>query len=68
MVALGVTVGHGSTPMDDWFHRHGRDARYLTLLVSPWVLASVVVATVTWLCCPAPALRAVSWLYPCAPP
>jgi membrane-associated phospholipid phosphatase len=46
MVALGVTVGHGSTPMDDWFHRHGRDARYLTLLVSPWVLASVVVATV----------------------
>jgi len=46
MVVLGVAVGRGSTPMDDWFHRHGRDARFLTLLVSPWVLGSVVVATV----------------------
>jgi membrane-associated phospholipid phosphatase len=46
MVALGLAVGRGSTPMDDWFHRHGRDVRFLTFLVSPWVLASVVVATI----------------------
>ena len=46
MVALGLFVGRGSTPMDDWFHRHGRDVRLLTYLVSPWVLAAVVIATV----------------------
>jgi membrane-associated phospholipid phosphatase len=45
MVGLGVAVRHGSTPFDDWFHQHGRDVRFLTLLVSPWVLASVVLAT-----------------------
>jgi membrane-associated phospholipid phosphatase len=45
MVGLGVAVRHGSTPFDDWFHQHGRYVRYLTLLVSPWALASVVVAT-----------------------
>ena len=46
MVALGLFVGRGSTPVDDWFHQHGRDVRVLTLLVSPWMLASVVVATI----------------------
>ena len=46
MVALGLAVGRGSTPVDDWFHQHGRGVRFLTLLVSPWVLASVVIATV----------------------
>jgi membrane-associated phospholipid phosphatase len=46
MVALGLAVGRGSTPMDDWVHQHGRDVRYLTLLVEPWVLATVVAATV----------------------
>jgi membrane-associated phospholipid phosphatase len=46
MVALGVAVGPGSTRMDDWFHQHGSHVRFLTVLVSPWILASVVVATV----------------------
>jgi membrane-associated phospholipid phosphatase len=46
MVALGLVVGRGSTPMDDWFHQHGRDVRFLTLLVSPWILGSVVLATI----------------------
>lgn len=46
MVALGLAVGRGSTPMDDWFHQHGRDIRFLTLLVSPWVLATVVIGCV----------------------
>jgi membrane-associated phospholipid phosphatase len=45
MVGLGVAVRHGSTPFDDWFHQHGRSVRFLSLLVSPWVLASVVLAT-----------------------
>jgi membrane-associated phospholipid phosphatase len=45
MVALGLAVGRGSTPMDDWFHQHGSRFRYLTYLVNPWVLASVVIAT-----------------------
>ncbi|WP_232425709.1 phosphoesterase PA-phosphatase [Mycobacterium sp. JS623] len=31
--------------MDDWFHRHGSHVRFLTFLVSPWILASVVVVT-----------------------
>jgi membrane-associated phospholipid phosphatase len=46
MVGLGVAVRHGSTPFDDWFHQHGRHVRYLALLASPWVLASVVLATI----------------------
>jgi membrane-associated phospholipid phosphatase len=45
MVALGWAVRHGSTPLDDWFHRHGRHVRFLTFLVSPWVVASVVLVT-----------------------
>ena len=40
-----MAVGRGSTPIDDWFHQHGRDVRVLTILVNPWVLATVVVAT-----------------------
>jgi membrane-associated phospholipid phosphatase len=45
MVGLGVAVRHGSTPFDDWFHQHGHHVRLLALLVNPWVLASVVLAT-----------------------
>jgi membrane-associated phospholipid phosphatase len=46
MVGLGLVVRHSSTPLDDWFHRHGGHARYLAFLVNPWVLAIVVLATV----------------------
>jgi membrane-associated phospholipid phosphatase len=45
MVALGLAVRHGSTPLDDWFHQHGRHVRFLMFLANPWVLASVVLAT-----------------------
>ncbi|HET7666166.1 MAG TPA: phosphatase PAP2 family protein [Mycobacterium sp.] len=45
MVALGWAVRHGSTPLDDWFHHYGRHLRFLAVLVNPWVLASVVLAT-----------------------
>lgn len=46
MVGLGVAVRHGSTRFDDWFHQHGRQVRYLAFFVNPWVLASVVLATI----------------------
>ena len=45
MVVLGWAVRHGSTPLDDWFHQHGGDVRFLAFLVDPWVLAAVVLAT-----------------------
>jgi membrane-associated phospholipid phosphatase len=45
MVALGVAVRHGSTPLDDWFHNHGRHVWVLVVLASPWVLGSIVAAT-----------------------
>jgi membrane-associated phospholipid phosphatase len=48
MVGLGVAVRHGSTPFDDWFHQHGRHVRFLAFLVNPWVLASLVLATLTF--------------------
>ena len=32
--------------MDDWFHQHGRHVRYLMFLANPWLLASVVLATI----------------------
>jgi membrane-associated phospholipid phosphatase len=31
--------------LDDWFHQHGRHVRYLMFLANPWLLASVVLAT-----------------------
>jgi len=31
--------------LDDWFHQHGRHVRHLTFLANPWLLASVVLAT-----------------------
>jgi membrane-associated phospholipid phosphatase len=46
MVVLGLAVRHGSTSLDDWFHQHGRHVLFLTYLVNPWVLASVVLATI----------------------
>ena len=45
MVILGLAVRHGSTPLDDWFHQHGRHVRHLTFLANPWLLASVALAT-----------------------
>jgi membrane-associated phospholipid phosphatase len=54
MAVLGLAVGRGSTPLDDWFHQHGRHVRsltYLTYLVNPWVLASVVLATLAVALC-----------------
>jgi membrane-associated phospholipid phosphatase len=45
MVILGLAVRHGSTPLDDWFHQHGRHVRDLMFLANPWLLASVVLAT-----------------------
>jgi len=31
--------------LDDWFHQHGRHVRYLMFLANPWLLPSVVLAT-----------------------
>jgi len=31
--------------LDDWFHQHGRHVRFLMYLANPWLLASVVLAT-----------------------
>jgi len=45
MAVLGFGVRHGSTPLDDWFHQHGRHVRFLMYLANPWLLASVVLAT-----------------------
>jgi len=45
MVVLGLAVGHGSTQVDDWFHRNGRPLHFLLFFTRPWVLATVVVAT-----------------------
>ena len=43
-----MAVRHGSTPLDDWFHQHGRHVRHLTFLANPWLLASVVLATLAF--------------------
>ena len=32
--AIGLAVRHGSTPLDDWFHQHGRHVRYLMFLAT----------------------------------
>jgi membrane-associated phospholipid phosphatase len=46
MVALGLAVRSGSTPVDDWFHRYGHSpARWLLFFTDPRVLALVVLAT-----------------------
>jgi membrane-associated phospholipid phosphatase len=45
MVVLGWAVRHGSTTLDDWIHQHGRHVRFLIVLADPWLLASVVLAT-----------------------
>ena len=45
MVTLGLAVGNGSTPVDDWFHQYGRGpAKWLLFFTDPRVLASVVLA------------------------
>jgi hypothetical protein len=50
MVLLGWAVRHGSTPVDDWFHRYGRGpAHRLLFFTDPRVFALVVlVAGVAW--------------------
>ena len=45
---LGLAVGHGSTGVDDWFHRYGRPLLFLLFFTRPWVLAAVVLATVAF--------------------
>lgn len=46
MVLLGLAVRHGSTLVDDWFHRNsGSPARFLLIFTDPRVLALVVLAT-----------------------
>lgn len=42
MVVLGLAVGKGSTPLDDWFDQFGRTpVRFLTYLTNPLLLAAV---------------------------
>jgi hypothetical protein len=46
MVLLGLAVGRGSTPVDDWFHRYGDGPAHLLLFfTNPLVLASVALTT-----------------------
>jgi membrane-associated phospholipid phosphatase len=46
MVLLGVAVRHGSTRIDDWFHRYTHTpAGYLLYFTDPRVLALIVLAT-----------------------
>jgi membrane-associated phospholipid phosphatase len=43
MFALGWAVGHGSTPLDDWFHQfHRTPARKLLYLTDPAALVAVL--------------------------
>jgi FtsH-binding integral membrane protein len=47
MLLLGWVVGHGSTPLDDWFHHFRRTpARRLLVFTDPAVLATVLAAGV----------------------
>ena len=47
MLLLGWVVGHGSTPLDDWFHEFRRTpARRLLFFTDPAVLAIVLAAGV----------------------
>jgi hypothetical protein len=46
MVLLGLAVRHGSTRVDDWFHRYGHSpAHRLLFFTDPPVLALIVLAT-----------------------
>jgi membrane-associated phospholipid phosphatase len=46
MALLGFVVRHGSTPVDDWFHRFGRGpAHRLLFFTDPRVLVLIVLAT-----------------------
>jgi hypothetical protein len=52
MVALGLAVRSGSTPVDDWFHRYRHSpARWLLFFSDPRVLAVVVIATLAVALC-----------------
>ncbi len=43
MVVLGLAVGKGSTPLDDWFQRFRHTpARLLLFFTDPWVLVVIV--------------------------
>ena len=40
MFLLGLAVGKGSTPLDEWFHRFRHSpARWLLVFTDPWLLA-----------------------------
>jgi hypothetical protein len=42
MILLGLAVGKGSTPLDDWFDRFGHTpVRFLTYLANPLALAAI---------------------------
>ncbi len=42
MIVLGLAVGKGSTPLDDWFDQFGHTSvRFLTYLTNPLLLAAV---------------------------
>jgi len=42
MIVLGLAVGKGSTPLDDWFDQFGHTpVRFLTYLANPLALAAV---------------------------
>jgi hypothetical protein len=46
MALLGFVVRHGSTPIDDWFHRFGRGpAHRLLFFTDPRILVLIVLAT-----------------------
>lgn len=47
MILLGLAVGKGSTPLDDWFQKADRHVAWmLTYLARPPVLAVIAIATV----------------------
>ena len=49
LIVLGLAVGHGSTPLDDWFLEVGRRYRLLRLLLlftAGWLIGSLGLVTV----------------------
>lgn len=47
MVVLGLVVGKGSTPLDDWVHHFRRTpARELLVFTDPWLLVFILIVGV----------------------
>jgi membrane-associated phospholipid phosphatase len=47
MVALGLVVRRGSTPVDDWFHQYGQSpAKWLLFFTDPRVLTALLAVCV----------------------